>query len=118
MLKIAAAALSGFFIASASMAQEYYTAPSSLPSNRDQVDVREGEFSYAEVFYDNSGELTSTPMNETFTVRDIEVRVNISVTKDAEKIWVYPSAGFEAIPDYAEVEDGDNIVIEIHPLLF
>jgi len=116
MLRTATTALAALCIAAPIAAQDL-PSPKYRPS-KDAVELRASEDAYAELHYDNSANLSSVPVDREYVFEGLTVRVVISVTHRAEKIWIYPSAGFAADIEYAEVLDGETITIPIRYAMF
>lgn len=66
-----------------------------------------------EVLYKNSANKSSDKVDETRDHLGVLVHIKVEVTDGPEIITVTPPIGYSAIPDYAEVDDGDEVRIRI-----
>lgn len=94
-------------------AQDHYA-----PPEPDKLELRASELAFAEVFYSNSAAQSSGEVDEILTLETLRVRVVIKVDSGPERIRVTPEGLYIAIPESAFIEDGESIVIEIHPAMF
>lgn len=100
-----------------------FLATSAQASDPDDLDIRasqEGHF--AEIVYDNAAAMTSRSGTHVLTWEGEDFVVNIQLggqaVGHAEIITVTPPDHLIAVPDYAEVPDGDVFTIQIMQPMF
>ena len=107
--------------ASCAAAQDYVAG--YTPADPDDLDIRaSSEGHFAEIHYDNAASLTSQSgthvlmwEGEAFTV---DITVGGHEVNGAEILRVTPPDHLIAVPDYAEVPDGDVFIVQIMRPMF
>lgn len=97
----------------------------SLPIDIDRIELKDSDTAFAELHYYNAASrmsvLTSGLLqydHPSGCCPTLLVRFTIDATPGPEFLRVEPQGPYEAIPDYVVVDDGDTVVIEIHPSMF
>lgn len=103
------------------MAQDYWTLIGT--NDPDDLEIRaSSEGHFAEVVYDNAASLSSQSGRHVLIWRGEEIVVEIEVggeeVNGAEIIRVTPPEHLLAVPDYAEVPDGEVFTIQIMQAMF
>ncbi len=105
------------------MAQDFWSVPRGS-DDPDDLEIRASEQShvFAEIVYDNSAALSSQAgrhvlmwQGEAFTVT---IELGGQEVDGAEIIRIETPAHLMALPDYAEVPDGEVFIVEIVQALF
>ena len=91
--------------------------------SNDALTVRDSSEGHAaEVYYSNSADMDSSPADRVETHNDIVLRLRIELGVDErgrERITVEPqSPGLIAHPPFADVLDGESVVIQVMRAMF